>query len=242
MKILLKFVLKGLKIPLDYRRIFLSFIKKALSEVADAKYYEKYYIKNERRSFTFAVNLPSPKFSKDGITLGKNEMSLTLSTGDRLAGLVLFSAFLAQKNKPFPLPLHNEMTPIQVIKLNEKTVDTNSALVKMHSPLCLREHNALENKDYYYSVGSDDFSEKSKCVIKEQLLNQGFDKSIVDMVEIIPVNCKKTVIKHYGCMIECSIGEFVINGDKAIINYFLRYGIGSRKSAGFGFAELITQA
>ena len=52
---------------------------------------------------------------------------------------------------------------------------------------------------------------------------------------------KKTVVTHYGSKIECSLGNFVIQAkDKAVINHFLKYGIGSRKSAGFGFAELIS--
>ena len=58
MKILLQFKLKNNKLPIDYRRVILSFFKKALSEIADGKYYEKYYFKPERRNFSFAVNLP----------------------------------------------------------------------------------------------------------------------------------------------------------------------------------------
>lgn len=242
MKILLKFTLNDRKIPVDYRRVFLSFFKKSLSDVADAKYYEKYYLNIKRRPFTFAVNLPTPKFSKDYITLGKNEMSLTFTTGDNLAGFVFFSAFLAQKNKSFALPLHNEMTLNNVTKLNEKTVAANSALVKMYSPLCLREHIDDKNTDYYYSVASENFADNSNKILTEQLMHEGFSADIAKNVEIVPINCKKTIVKHYDCMIECSLGEFIINADKSVINYFLRYGIGSRKSAGFGFAELITQA
>lgn len=60
MKILLRFILKNNKLPLDYRRIILSFFKRSLSAVANGKYYEKYYFTPERRNFTFAVNLPMP--------------------------------------------------------------------------------------------------------------------------------------------------------------------------------------
>ena len=55
------------------------------------------------------------------------------------------------------------------------------------------------------------------------------------------INSKKTVVFHYGNYIECSLGEFVLNGDKAIINYLLQSGIGSRKSAGFGLPILVAE-
>lgn len=111
----------------------------------------------------------------------------------------------------------------------------------MISPLCVREHKEDGNKDYYYSVEKEGFADKAKEIIAEQLLSEGFSKNLTEDVEIIPINAKKTVVYHYSTYIECSIGDFVINGDKSIINYFLKYGIGSRKSAGFGFAELITE-
>lgn len=34
---------------------------------------------------------------------------------------------------------------------------------------------------------------------------------------------------------------FIIEADSTIINYLLKNGIGSRKSAGFGLAELIAE-
>lgn len=136
-----------------------------------------------------------------------------------------------------PTPKSNRFVRLQPAA----SVNGNSALVKMISPLCVREHKEDGNKDYYYSVEKEGFADKAKEIIAEQLLSEGFSKNLTEDVEIIPINAKKTVVYHYSTYIECSIGDFVINGDKSIINYFLKYGIGSRKSAGFGFAELITE-
>ena len=41
MKILLRFYLQNNKLPIDYRRIMLSFFKRSLSDIAEGKYYEK---------------------------------------------------------------------------------------------------------------------------------------------------------------------------------------------------------
>lgn len=241
MKILLQFILKNNKLPIDYRRVFLSFFKNALSEIAEGKYYEKYYFTPERRNFTFAVNLPSPKFAKRDITLDRNELGVTLSTADKMIFYVLMSAFIKQKGKPFKAPLGNVFTLTSISQAGDKLTSTNNALVKMLSPLCIREHNKEENKDHYYSVASENFEEKANEIIREQLLNNGFDKERVEAFSIKPINGKKTVVNHYRNYIECSLGEFLLSGDKAIINYLLQSGIGSRKSAGFGLPLLIAE-
>ncbi len=198
MKILLQFQLKNNKLPIDYRRVILSFFKKALSEIADGKYYEKYYFKPERRNFSFAVNLPNPKFSKSEITLEENRFRITFSTSDKMTGFVFMSAFIKQKGNPLSAPLGNVFTLTNISQIGDKTTSSNTALVKMLSPLCIREHNRGENKDSYYSVASDNFEEKANEIIKEQLVNSGFDDERVKGFSIKPLNSKKTVVFHYG--------------------------------------------
>lgn len=241
MKILLQFMLKNNKLPIDYRRVILSFFKKALSEIADGKYYEKYYFKPERRNFSFAVNLPNPKFSKSEITLEENRFRITFSTSDKMTGFVFMSAFIKQKGNNFSAPLGNVFILTNISQIGDKTASSSTALVKMLSPLCIREHNRGENKDSYYSVASESFEKKANKIIQEQLIESGFDDERVKGFSINPLNSKKTVVFHYGNYIECSLGEFVLNGDKAIINYLLQSGIGSRKSAGFGLPILVVE-
>lgn len=241
MKINLQFQLKNNKLPIDYRRVILSFFKKALSEIAEGKYYEKYYFKPERRNFSFAVNLPNPKFSKSEITLGKNEFRITFSTSDKMTGFVFMSAFIKQKGNNFSAPLGNVFILTNISQIGDKTASSSTALVKMLSPLCIREHSRDENKNSYYSVASESFEKKANKIIQEQLIESGFDDERVKCFSIKPLNSKKTVVFHYGDYIECSLGEFVLNGDKAIINYLLQSGIGSRKSAGFGLPILVAE-
>lgn len=241
MKILLQFKLKNNKLPIDYRRVILSFFKKSLSEIADGKYYEKYYFKPERRNFSFAVNLPNPKFLKSEITLEENRFRITFSTSDKMTGFVFMSAFIKQKGNNFSAPLGNVFILTNVSQIGDKTASSSTALVKMLSPLCIREHNRGENKDSYYSVASESFEKKANKIIQEQLIESGFDDERVKGFSIKPLNSKKTVVFHYGNYIECSLGEFVLNGDKAIINYLLQSGIGSRKSAGFGLPILVAE-
>ncbi len=241
MKIQLQFKLLNNRLPLDYRRLFLSFFKRALSEIAEGKYYEKYYFTPQRRNFTFAVNLPEPKFSKTEINLGKNELKLTFSTADKEMYFVFMSAFIKQKNREIPIPMNNKLKLVSIVQIKEKTAESSSALIKMLSPLCLRVHKSDGNSDRYISAANPEFSEKAGEIIQNQLILSGFDKSMASDFKIKPINAKKTVVYHYDSYIECSVGDFVIMADKAILNYLLESGIGSRKSAGFGFAKLIAE-
>lgn len=128
-----------------------------------------------------------------------------------------------------------------LFKKNEKTVVSDSMLVKMQSPLCLREHNNEGNKDRYISVADNDFESKARDIIVAQLLSEGFSESTVSKTAISPIDAKKTVVFHYGTYIECSLGVFAVNGDKSVLNYLLKSGIGSRKSSGFGFPQFIAE-
>lgn len=241
MKLLLKFILKNPLLSMEYRRALMSYIKSTLSAPLDGKFYNQVYDVPKVRPFTFAVKLPNPNFADNKIILSENKLEVTISTGDQTLGFVFFSALIGQKRKSFKMPLDNQMTLSDVTQLRENLSGSDKALVKMLSPLCLREHFREQKKDVYYSVNSKNFSEKSSEILCRQLKSAGFSDELSKDVKLIPIMSKKTVVTHYGNKIECSLGNFVIQAkDKAVINHFLKYGIGSRKSEGFGFAELIS--
>ena len=241
MKLLLKLTLKNPLLPMDYRKVIMSYIKSTLSAPLDGKFFNQVYDVPKVRPLTFAVRLPNPNFADNKIILSANRMEVTISTGDQTLGYVFFSALIGQKRKAFKMPLENQMTLSDVTQLRENLSGSDKALVKMLSPLCLREHFKEEKKDIYYSVNSKNFSEKSYEILCRQLKNAGFSDELSEGIRLVPILSKKTVVTHYGSKIECSLGNFVIQAkDKAVINHFLKYGIGSRKSAGFGFAELIS--
>lgn len=241
MKVLLEFLTENSSLSFEYRKGILSLIKYSLSKINDGKYLEEFYSTPQRRNFVFAVGLPNCRFKNGKIELSENKFKVTFSTGDSRTGFILMSAFIAQKGKKFPATFGNSFKLESITQLPEKTVESNCALIKMYSPLCLREHNALDKKDYYYSVAHQNFQEVACKIISNQLKQVGFDEKQLSDFRIVPINAKKTVVTHYGCKIECSIGEFSVYADKAVMNYLLKYGIGSRVSAGFGFAELIAE-
>ena len=62
---------------------------------------------------------------------------------------------------------------------------------------------------------------------------------IADTFEITPIAPKKVIIKFYEKQIETSVGTFNIKGDKRLLEYLYKAGIGSKRSAGFGMFQII---
>ncbi len=239
MKFECAFELKAETLPIDYRCCILSFIKKCLSTANEGKYFDDYYGPAKDKPFCFSVVFGNPTFTKDSITVHEKRMKLIISTADTRTGFILFSAVAAYKGKQFNLPCENSMRLMRIRQLNEQTVTGNSILIKMLEPLCIRSHNRDNNRDWYYSCKQkDDFEREASNVIKNQLLQAGFSED-TSIVKISPINAKTIVVKHYSINIECSIGEFMLHGDRKALDYLLKSGMGSRKSSGFGVAQLI---
>lgn len=238
MRLKLKFKLENNVIPLDYRRAFLSFLKKSVSRINEGKYFDTYFVGTNRKPYTFSIGLPYPHFGKTMIELSKNEMEMVFSTGDRLTGCIFHSAFIAMYNKPFPLK-NNVMKLVGIQKLPDLKTESESIAVKMLSPLCIREH--VGNTDVYYSSASENFEEKLNSIVKQQLLFEEFSEKLSETVLIKPINVKKTVVYHYGQYCEVTLGTFLVSGDKAVLSYILQNGMGSRKSACFGCVDLVSE-
>ncbi|KDR95722.1 CRISPR-associated endoribonuclease Cas6 [Peptoclostridium litorale DSM 5388] len=233
----LTFKLKENHIDLEYRKIIMSFFKSALTDHEGGKYFDLFYGHKDIKNFTFGVFFNKPKFNKDTIELVQNDFKVLISTSDKKMGLALFNSALNRKYIPFKLSGGNEMQFVNAVIKKEKTIDSTSRIFKICSPICVREHVRERNKDYYHSIESAEFIKRLKEIIKNQLKNQ-IDLSAGDM-QIVPIDCRKTVIKHNGIYIESTIGKIAINADEIVLNEIYKNGIGSRKSSGFGLLEVI---
>lgn len=227
--------------PLDYRRIFIHLFKTILTSENDGKLYSKYYGGNIRKDFTFAVFFDKPQFTKEKITMRSGRVKLIFSTSDQMTGYIFFAGLIAQKNKKMPLANENYLVLKNVKRLKENKVEQNKAVVKMNSPLVIREHVKEGNKDYYYSVNHVDFVEHAESVVKSQLKLAGFTEDDTSTLKIKPLDCKAAVVKFYGCYIETTVGTLQIEGEVSILNYLVMSGLGCRTNSGFGNVELLTE-
>lgn len=228
------------ELPIEYRRVILSLIKKALTEANNGKYFKKFFDGANSKDYTFSVKLPGAKFKKDCVELKQKLIEINFSTFDKMTGYILFAVFSEQLNKKFPLR-NNCLFIKKIIRINECQVVGKEVLVRFIAPLVVRQHNQEKNTDWYYSISDENFKKQCLKSIKNQLEIAGFSEQQFEDVNIEPISMKKVCVKHYGCVIPSSVGTMLISGRKSILNYLICSGMGSRRSSGFGMVELLLE-
>lgn len=237
MRYKLYFTLENEEFPIDYRRDILSYIKWCLSQYSNEEYKKLYNEKDPiQKDFTFSVFFDNPNINKDKILLKDKRFELNVSIESYEKAIILYNSFNNQKYKKFSIN-KNSFTLQSITMALEKQIDTNEINIKFLSPLCVRSR--IDKKDYYYSYQNEKFEEVVKINIKEQLKISNLKGEIVDTFRIIPINSKKIVLRFYEKQIECSTGTFKIKGDKELLNYLYKSGIGSKHSCGFGMFQVI---
>lgn len=237
MRYKLFFELENEDISIQYRKSILSFFKKSLSEY-DNEIYEKLYHSKDpiMKPYTFSVFFKNSEFKENRIIVNSKQMELNISIADYEIAIILYNAFNHQRNKIFHLE-HNSMTLKNIVLVQEKQINTEEIAIKFMSPLIVRQRE--NQKDYYFSVEGEKFLETLKVNIKEQLKLTNYSMEIVDSIKLEKISGRKTVVKFYEKQMEGSIGTFKLFGDKELLNYLYRAGMGSRRSSGFGMFELI---
>lgn len=237
MRYKLFFELENKEISIQYRKSILSFFKKSLSEYDMAKYEKLYHAKDPIiKPYTFAVFFRDSEFKENKIIVNSKEMELNISIADYEIAIILYNAFNHQRNKVFHLE-HNSMTLKNIVLVPEKQINTDEVTIKFMSPLIVRQRE--NEKDYYYSIEGEKFLETLKINIKEQLKLTNYPTEIIDTIKLEEINGRKTVIKFYEKQMEGTIGTFKLYGNKDLLSYLYKSGIGSRRSSGFGMFEVV---
>lgn len=240
MRFELIFQLKNKTFPIDYRRVILSYIKKALQDMSDGKYYDKYFKDTIQKDFSFSVKFPKMKFTKENIELEEDKIKVLFTTDNtKKTGLLLQQSFIKQKYKDFNIANNNSMTLIHINQKREQKITSSKVIFKTYG-LCVRDHNKQTNKDIHYTYQDEKFNEQLKIVLTNQAKEAGFSQSLIDNLKFIPLNCKKVLIKHYGVYVDTTVGTFFLEGHPSLLQYLYNVGLGSRRAM-FGYLDLVTQ-
>lgn len=237
MRLKLNLYLENENLPIQYRKSVISFIKLSLNEY-DEKYYKKFYNEKDNiiKPYTFSVFFKSPEFKEDKIIIKDKRIELNISIADYETSIILYNAFNHQKNKKFSLN-KNSWTLKNISMMMEKEISDEEITIKFMSPLVVRSR--VNRKDYYYSFNDNEFLDTLKMNIKEQLKITDIPKETVDKFKIETVSAKKVIVKFYEKKIETSTGIFKISGDKKLLEYLYKAGMGSKHSSGFGMFQII---
>lgn len=243
MRIKVDFETENPELPIEYRRKFLSYLKGTIQDYNLELFDAMYGGGNSTKSFCSSVYfLPEVIIEKEGITLNSKRFTVRFTTPDVFMGVHLINAFMARRNKWFSLADYdNKLKVVSICKLEEQKINGNTAMVKILSPIIVRDHSEETGKDWYLVFGDEDFERVLKRNLKAEVKTVfGRDvSSDIDALKIIPVNLKKTVVKNYGIFIPCTIGSMAIEGETYLLEYLYKAGIGSRRSMAFGYIEVI---
>lgn len=237
MRIKLYFILENNKMPIDYRKSIISFIKLSLSEYSENEF-KKYYNQKDNiiKPYAFSVFFRHPQISAQEIIVEDKQFEMNMTIENYETAIILYNAFNHQKCKKFSIN-QNSWTLQNIVLIPEKEIKDNKIVIKFQAPLCTRER--IEKKDYYYSYEDEKFEETLKMNVKEQLKITNIPLELVDTLKITPIKAKKVIIKFYEKQIECSTGIFVLEGDIELLSYLYKAGIGSKHSVGFGMFQIV---
>lgn len=243
MRLSLEFGIKYNFLPVEYRKIFISYCKKTLTLCNNGKYFEDYYKDTMEKPYTFAVNFKNPKFSKDKVHFEGNKLRMffSVSNENRATGLIICNAFLNMRGRQFKLPEGNEMTLINVRKLDEKIITTERALLRTvaGSSIIVKDHYVESNKDRYYTIEDDEYISKLEEKVKVQCEKAGYSQDEIDKIKVNNVDGRKVVTKNYNIYIDGTTGVFDISATPEILQFIYTVGVGSKRSAGYSFVDLV---
>ena len=237
MKYIVKLELKNPVIKSDYRRIIISFFKKAISSYMDGYFYDELYQSGaKKKSFVWSIAFNKPVFKGEKMELEGSEVNMTLKFEEQQTALIYYSSLLMMKNKAFPIGDNNEMSLKSIKMISEKDIAEDYAVFKVLSPICLKCHSRENKKDRYLTVEDDDFAVELERKLKEDIhyMDEEIDNLKFDLSGL-----KKIIVPVYGIKIPVTIGNFIVSGDKRILNHILKTGLGSKRNSGFGLVEQV---
>lgn len=243
MRVKVDFEIDGDTLPLDYRRKFLSYLKSAMQDY-NAELFEALYGGGTApKSFCSSIYFfPKVIIGKDEIKLSSNRFAVRITTPDILLGVHLTNALMGRHNKWFSLAdCNNKIKAVSIAKMRERPIVDNEVQFKILSPIIIRDHDKQSGRDWYLTFEDAGFEEVWKRNLKTETQHI-FNRDVsgdVDALQIKHSQLKKTVVKNYGIYIPCTIGTLRLEGEKYLLEYLYKAGIGSRRSMSFGYVEII---
>ncbi|MCP4220202.1 MAG: CRISPR-associated endoribonuclease Cas6 [bacterium] len=235
MRLKMVFQLKKPEIPIEYRRAFLSLLKKSFQEASPEIYDQFYGNGTPMKPFTFGVYLPQPKFTEDKILLASNEITLNFSTHKKELGIYFYNSLVKNRSEPFPLAGGNHILIKRVMRQQELTLRSNEEVFKTLTPFLVRRHDRETNRDEYLTPDQNDFVPRVENIVGLMLKKL---KGIDTKVEFMPVKLKPPIpIKHFGGFMKGNTGIFKLSGSPEALDFIYHAGFCSRRSEGFGLIE-----
>jgi len=229
-----------LTFPKDYRRYFMSFLKKAFEK---AGFLDEIFGEKKYRPYVFSVWF-GENFKIDEKVRAGNKISFFFSSGDPLVITNFYDGVLKLKDERHKLI--KECFEIKEIRLlSYKKITSNKATFKTMGICVLNNPQGLK-KDFkaWYVTPNDDLELFNEILY--QRTNDRFryvtGKNVTHFIKLNLIEgrqLKEVIAKHYNGNVRGFSGTFELEGSPEILQFVYDYGLGVRTGQGFGLIELV---
>jgi|DewCreStandDraft_2_1066082.scaffolds.fasta_scaffold03470_7 CRISPR-associated endoribonuclease Cas6 len=227
------------KLPVDYRRGFISIIKGAV-ENHSTTLFSLLFEKRTVKPYTFSVSFGN-KVKIEGESINfEPPVEFKFST-NRPDILTMVYNYLVGKRE---FPIYNLIFKVENINISRpRRIEKDQVVFRTLSPVLIRSH---KNERHYLCPecinfnGDSDFKEAIKFNLDEMVKHLS-NLNETGSFEFKPVELRKLVVKHMGLKIPGFVGTFSMKASPEILNLINQVGLGSRRSQGFGMVEVIRE-
>lgn len=231
------FQLERPELNIEYRRAFLSLLKKSFQQASETVYQKLYETGTMMKPFTFGIYLEKPEFMGNVVRLQSKEITLNFSTSETSLGIYFYNSLVKNRFVPFPLADGNSLSRPRFRMVKEQRITSSEIVFKTLTPFLVRHHDRGSGKDDYLTKEHPNFVSQLEWSIgrlTETLLGQK------ETVTVDPVKLGEGIpIMHYGHRVNGNKGILKLTGNPKALDFIYKVGCGSRRSEGFGLLEVV---
>lgn len=222
-------------ISIDYRRRFISLLKKIFGER---------FSEASVKPYTFAVYFgKKAKFSHDFITV-VDPITFRFSTGDEEVAMFFYNGIIRLKKEGYlhdlsPNSEHGAFFRIEKIALEKEPPLKNK--FKTLSPVVVERKTDLKSPRERYAIPGDSDFDKWLVENLQRRISILLTKPIpFTELYLEPESTEEVLVKHYGGYVRGFLGVFNLHTDNPeILKFVYQYGLGVRTGQGFGYLEVV---
>lgn len=237
MRMQMIFQLEKPELDIEYRRAFLSLLKKSFQQASETVYQKLYETGTTMKPFTFGVYLEKPEFRESIVLLQSREITLNFSTSETTLGIYFYNSLVKNRFVPFPLAKGNSLSRPRFRLVKEQRISSSEMVFKTLTPFLVREHDRAEGKDVYLTKEDPKFVSQLEWSIGNMIDTMMGRK---ETVKVEPVKLGGNIpIMHYGQRVDGYTGIIKMTGSPEVLEFIYQVGLGSRRSEGFGLLEVV---
>lgn len=234
MRLQVGYNLENQKLPVEYRRGFVSLLKEAIKQ-ANPACFDRYYSRlHTLKPFTFSLFFPELTGNEGGDFHVGHKVILSFSTFSPELIASVYNGLLQIHEYPI---FGNKVRLYNVFLRPRIIIAEDRVQFKTMAPVLV---NTKGNPNWYLLPGEKGFEEGLNFAVRE--IGWAFLGMPKAAVEFHPIAIRRKVVRHYNMYMQGFVGIFELRGHPEVLNLIYQVGLGVRRSQGFGMLELVQTA